>query len=64
MGSSASKSARAGTVLTIALQPLIPFSQVDASKVAASMENVLSKGPEVVWLRFAHEMNWYSELWR
>jgi len=59
MGNSASTASKSGAVFTISLQPFIPFDQVDASKVAASMNNILSKGLSVVWLRFAHEMNWY-----
>ena len=59
MSSSAAQASQVGAVFTVSLQPLIPFSLVSASKVAASIMNILSKGPEVVWLRFAHEMYWY-----
>lgn len=48
-----------GAIYDIALQPFIPFSEVSASAVAASMQKLLDQGPEVVWLRLAHEVNWY-----
>ena len=50
-----------GAVYVIALQPFIPFSQVSASAVKASMNKILAEGPSVIWLRLAHEMDWYSD---
>lgn len=50
-----------GAIYNIALQPYIPFSQVSASAVAASMDKILAKGPQVIWLRLAHEANWYID---
>ena len=61
MGDRASKASQSGAVFAISLQPFIPFNQIDASKIANSMNNILSKGPSVVWLRFAHEINWYID---
>lgn len=48
-----------GAIYDIALQPIIPFSEVSASAVNASMTKLLAQGPQVVWLRLAHEVNWY-----
>ena len=50
-----------GAIYIIALQPYIPFSQVSASAVAASMNKLLAQGPEIIWLRLAHEVNWYID---
>ena len=50
-----------GAVYVIALQPFIPFNQVSASAVNASMNKLLAEGSEVIWLRLAHEMDWYSD---
>ena len=50
-----------GAIYIIALQPYIPFAQVSASAVAASMEKLLAQGPEIIWLRLAHEVNWYID---
>ena len=58
---SASAAAEAGTVFTISLQPYIPFNQVEVQNIVASMEKILEAGNQVVWLRFAHEMNWYID---
>ena len=61
MDAQAMPSALQGAIYDIALQPLIPFSEVSASAVAASMNGLLAKGHEMVWLRLAHEMNWYID---
>ena len=50
-----------GAIYDIALQPFIPFSEVSASAVAASMNRILAKGPQIIWLRLAHEVNWYID---
>ena len=50
-----------GAIYTIALQPFIPFNEVSASSVNASMNELLAEGPGIVWLRLAHEMNWYTD---
>ena len=50
-----------GAVYVIALQPFIPFNQVSPSAVKASMDKLLAEGSEVIWLRLAHEMDWYSD---
>lgn len=50
-----------GAVYNIALQPFIPFSEVSASAVTASMNKILAEGPQVIWLRLAHEVNWYID---
>lgn len=50
-----------GAIYTIALQPFIPFAEVSAASVNASMTQLLAEGPEIVWLRLAHEMNWYTD---
>ena len=50
-----------GAIYDIALQPLIPFSEVSASAVTASMNKILAEGPQVIWLRLAHEVNWYID---
>lgn len=54
-------SALHGAVYNIALQPFIPFSEVSASAVTASMNKILAKGSQVIWLRLAHEVNWYID---
>ena len=51
-----------GAVYVIALQPFIPFNQVSPSAVNASMNKLLAEGSEVIWLRLAHEMDWYSDM--
>ena len=51
-----------GAIFIATVQPWIPFTQVDskvASQVAASMKKFTDEGIEV-YLRFGHEMNWYS----
>ena len=47
-------------IFVASVMPSIPFSQVPgvAADVAAVMEKITSQGL-TVWLRFAHEMNWY-----
>lgn len=59
MDEAASSASSASAVYMVSLQPWVPFNQVNAKTIAASMNTILSKGPEVVWLRLAHEMNWY-----
>ena len=55
----AAAAAAAGAVFTIALQPWIPFAEVNAQAVATSMEKLVAMtGGNLVWLRLAHEMNW------
>lgn len=55
----AAEAAQAGAVYTIALQPWIPFAEVDAQAVAGSMAKLTAlTGGKVVWLRLAHEINW------
>ena len=51
-----------GAIFIASVQPWIPFTQIDsnvASQVAASMKKFTDQGVEV-YLRFGHEMNWYS----
>ena len=52
-----------GAVYNLALQPLIPFSQVSASAIAASLNKILAHIPPttIIWLRLAHEVNWYID---
>ncbi len=55
----AADAVKAGAVFTIALQPFVPFKQVDAGMVAKVMERLLNvTGGGTVWLRLGHEMNW------
>lgn len=61
MGAHAMPSSLHGAIYNIALQPFIPFSEVSASAVTASMNKILAKGPQVIWLRLAHEVNWYID---
>ncbi|CAD6585739.1 MAG: hypothetical protein ASARMPRED_002301 [Alectoria sarmentosa] len=61
MDSQSTNSSTQGAIYTIALQPLIPFSEISASAVATSMNEILADGPEIIWLRLAHEMNWYID---
>ena len=61
MDSQAMPSSLHGAIYNIALQPFIPFSEVSASAVAASMNKILAEGPQIIWLRLAHEMNWYID---
>lgn len=61
MDAQAMPSSLQGAVYDIALQPFIPFSEVSPSAVNASMQRILAKGPEIIWLRLAHEMNWYID---
>lgn len=61
MDAQAKPSSLHGAIYNIALQPFIPFSQVSASAVAASMNKILAEGPQVIWLRLAHEVNWYID---
>ena len=60
MDSQGMPSSLKGAIYTIALQPFIPFAEVSASSVNASMNELLAEGPEIIWLRLAHEMNWYT----
>ena len=60
MDYTASQASSSDAVYVVSLQPWIPFNQVNVQTIAKSMETILSKGPSVVWLRFAHEMNWYT----
>ena len=61
MDAQAMPSSLHGAIYNIALQPFIPFSEVSASAVAASMNKILAEGPQVIWLRLAHEVNWYID---
>ena len=61
MDAQAMPSSLQGAIYDIALQPFIPFSQVSASAVAASMNKILAQGPRIIWLRLAHEVNWYID---
>lgn len=61
MDAQAKPSSLHGAVYDIALQPFIPFSEVSASAVATSMNKILAEGPQIIWLRLAHEMNWYID---
>ena len=61
MDAQAMPSSLQGAVYVIALQPFIPFNQVSASAVNASMNKLLAEGSSVIWLRLAHEMDWYSD---
>ena len=61
MDAQAMPSSLHGAIYDIALQPFIPFSEVSASAVAASMNKILAQGPQTIWLRLAHEVNWYID---
>ncbi|KAL9099686.1 MAG: hypothetical protein Q9163_004846 [Psora crenata] len=63
IGSGVASAAQAGTdtVYQIALQPWVPFSAVSAPAVAASMVRLSSQVPGQIWLRLAHEINWYID---
>ena len=61
MDAQAMPSSLHGAVYNIALQPFIPFSEVSASAVKASMDKILAEGSQVIWLRLAHEVNWYID---
>ncbi|KAL9127623.1 MAG: hypothetical protein Q9217_003535 [Psora testacea] len=61
IASGAASASKAGAIYQIALQPWIPFSQVSASAVAASMTKLSSQVSGEIWLRLAHEMNWYID---
>ena len=61
MEAQANRSSLHGAIYNIALQPFIPFSEVSATAVATSLNNILAEGPEVIWLRLAHEVNWYID---
>ena len=56
----AAEAAKAGAVCTIALQPCIPFSHINAQAVVASMKIFSPEAPPIVWLRPAHEVNWFA----
>ena len=57
--------ANARAILSLSLQPFIPFKQVSAERIAKEMNALLAMKPQgrqgVIWLRFAHEMNWYID---
>ena len=57
--------ADAGAILSLSLQPFIPFKHVSAERIAEEMNALLAMKPKheggVIWLRFAHEMNWYID---
>ena len=61
MDAQAKPSSLHGAIYNIALQPFIPFSEVSASAVATSINKILAEGPQVIWLRLAHEVNWYID---
>ena len=51
------------TIFVASIQPTIPFSQVDSvvcQGVASVLAQFTDRGIEV-WLRYAHEMNYYTE---
>lgn len=61
MDTQAMPSSLKGAIYIIALQPYIPFSEVSASAVVASMNKILAEGSQTIWLRLAHEVNWYID---
>ncbi|KAL6720832.1 hypothetical protein ACLMJK_002757 [Lecanora helva] len=66
MRTAALAAAKAHAVLSLSLQPFIPFSQISASRIAAEMTSLLQilhdhNGHDQIYLRFAHEMNWYID---
>ena len=61
MDTQALPSSLKGAIYIIALQPYIPFSEVSASAVVASMNKILAEGSQTIWLRLAHEVNWYID---
>ena len=56
----ASAALAAGAIYVVSLKPGVAFSAVSAAAVAASMNAVADQAGGQVWLRFAHEFNWYS----
>ena len=61
MEAQANRSSLHGAIYNIALQPFIPFAEVSATAVATSLNKILAEGPQIIWLRLAHEVNWYID---
>ena len=54
---------QSGAVFITSVMPSIAFSEVTpdiAQQVATSMNNLIDQGVPEIWLRFAHEMNYYA----